>query len=739
LLLAGLGAGCGLEVLPPLAASGPADGATGVPRSEWLRLRFAQPVPVASKDLVLLLCDGILLGTDAHLAAPDLLVVNPVGSLPAAAECVVGLSTVAGDAFVRFTTAPAGPPFEALYDRRDRNVPLPFPDDFFLVPDASSVTGLRPQIVVPDRSASVESLLGSMVLGVSDLDGWSPIGNLSVELSAAPDPATLPLDPEASLDPLASVGLFDLTPGSATWGERIPFQMTVRSDTIVGRREAHALVIFPGIPLAPRGRYALALTNRVLSLGGQPLARSDFFDEALAPLLPGSDEALVRAHALAAELAASLELLDPLPIPREDLALAVRLSVRSMDALPDDLLTLREQVVAAAPSYTVTSVESGEGDVAAFVHGTFRSPNWMFRLGAFVTRDGSGHPLVAGTLDIPFVLALPGAAVQGHAPLVMYQHGNPGSAEGEVPGAAEFLAPDGFAVAGFTDPLNRFFASVSEQTVGIFGVLLATGDVAEFWLQTYGEQLAFLRMLRSLDSLDVLPLDAPDGVPDLDPGTICYEGISHGSNNGPAFLAYAPEIEAASLVVGAQRLAEILEYQDRTLPLGGPRLLTELLPPFVQGVTMPDIWMGLSLFQMIFDRQDPHNHASFLYRDPLPVDGTTQKASILVFEGIGDSFIPSDATRSLAFALGPLPHLAPVVVPVSYLPVTQGPIQANVDAETSAAFVQFAPKGIPGVPPSPGCLAQSEGHYCAQTAPEARALRRSFYRSAVEGVPVIAR
>jgi hypothetical protein len=324
----------------------------------------------------------------------------------------------------------------------------------------------------------------------------------------------------------------------------------------------------------------------------------------------------------------------------------------------------------------------------------------------------------------------------------MYQHGNPGSAEDEVPGAASFLAPEGFAVAGFTDPLNRFFATVDDQTVGIFGVLLATGDVAEFWLQTYGEQFAFLHMLQSLGSLDLLPLGNPDGVPDLDPTTICYEGISQGSNHGQAFVAYAPEIDAAGLVVGADRLGEILEYQDRTLPTGGVPFFTQLLPPYVSGVTMPDIWMGLSLFQLLYDAQDPHNHAAFVYRNPVPVDGTTRRASILALEGIGDSFIPNNATRSLAWTLGPIPHLAPTIVPVSYLPVANAPIQANVDAETSAAFVQFAPSGIPGIPPSTGCSGifhEEEGHYCAQVAPEARAMRASFYRSAVDGVPIIER
>ena len=39
-----------------------------------------------------------------------------------------------------------------------------------------------------------------------------------------------------------------------------------------------------------------------------------------------------------------------------------------------------------------------------------------------------------------------------------------------------------------------------------------------------------------------------------------------------------------------------------------------------------DVWAGLSLFQLAFDPQDSHNHAAFLYRDPVEVAGTTRKA-----------------------------------------------------------------------------------------------------------------
>ena len=75
----------------------------------------------------------------------------------------------------------------------------------------------------------------------------------------------------------------------------------------------------------------------------------------------------------------------------------------------------------------------------------------------------------------------------------------------------------------------------------------------------------------------------------------------------------------------------------------------------------------------------------------------------------------------------------------SYLAEQSGPIQANVDSETTAAWAQFVPAGIPGVPATPGCAFQFEGHYCAQTAPSARSLRSDFYTSASSGsgAPVI--
>jgi len=725
------------EPLPPLVSSSPADGET-VSRSAWLVARFAGEVAGGAEDGIWMSCAGSEVPHSSHRLAPEALLVNPNGGLPADAACLLGFLSETGPVRIHFQTAPEGPPFEAVYDRRDPNRPLPFPDDYFLEPDPTTATGLRPDVVAPDHDAGVHSLLTKMASVAAQADGWSPIGSLAVQLSAAPDPATLPLDQEASLDPLASVGLFDLTPGSASFGERVPFELTIRADAIGAQPPTHALLLFPGIRLEPLGRYGLVLTDRVLSEAGEPLGRSGFFAEVVGEAGPGADPEVLRARPLAEEVLDALEALDPVPIPRDDVALAARITVRSIDRFPDDLLAMREDIHAAPVSYAIDTVTPRAGNVAAIVRGSYEVPDWTG--GApFLQRGADGRPQVVGTSRLDFVLALPrSAATDGFAPLIMYQHGNPGSAESEVPGSAEaFLAQEGFAVGGFTDVLNRNWPTTDDQNFFIFGILLFTGDVVDLYLQTYAEQMAFLRLLRSLDTLDVLPVGAPDGIPDLDPTAISYEGISNGSNHGQAFLAYAPEIRAACLVAGASRIAEVLEYQDRTLPGGGQPFLTVSIPSFVPGATASDIWMGLGLFSVVYDRKDPQNHASFLYREPVEIAGTTRKPSILVLEGIGDTYIKNNSTRSLAWLLGPIPHLAPPLQEVSYLPVQAAPIQGNVDAETTAAFVQFAPDGLPDIPPSPGCVGQPEGHFCAQVAPESRRLRADFYRSALADDPPV--
>jgi hypothetical protein len=148
-------------------------------------------------------------------------------------------------------------------------------------------------------------------------------------------------------------------------------------------------------------------------------------------------------------------------------------------------------------------------------------------------------------------------------------------------------------------------------------------------------------------------------------------------------------------------------------------------------------YTGLAIAQMGFDPQDTLNHARYLYREPHDL-GVPSRASVLLVEGLGDSLIPPYNTQAGAAALG-IPHLEPVQLLAPFLEVISTPVEANIDASTTAAFFQYVPQGFAGVAATPGCvtLAETQGHYCPQAAAEARAQRVEFFRTALMGVPRI--
>jgi hypothetical protein len=769
-------------LLPPLATSRPAANATNVARTTWIELDFTAPVP----DFVpfRLSCDGgaTFRPLTMHHVTPEKIVLNPAGELPAGQNCNVGWKTTSGPAALAFATAPAGAAVRVLHDRTDATRTSPIPDDFYLTSDPTTVTGNRLNYPVPNRTADVVNVFNALLAEANQIDGWSPVAHFVVEISSPLDAATLPKTPQESLNPLSTVALLDVDPASPTFGDRIPFKLQVRNnDTTTQNRTSHTFLLFPGIPLEPEGRYGVVVTRRVLATPGQPLLPSPFFAAALAPPVGGENAAIARTRTLAQEVldvAGSSEL--AVPIPADDVAYAARISIRSTDEIQDAVQVMKRHILAEPPPAVTIDpnnpqsvVTDSNPFVAAYVRGVWDAPEWRGEGGTSIVRDAEGNPVRTGSKPVCFRLTLPTAALNGPVPIVMYQHGNPGESETEVRNSARnFFAQAGYAVMGFTDILNREVSTPSQeagvncinyenptgtdngrvtaQVFTIVGGLLNDQKIADHWHQTLGEQLAFVRAIQGLDELDLLPLGNPDGVPDIDTSRILYHGISEGGNNGQAFVPYAPEVTAAALMVGGARLMEVLVHQQAAVFLTAlPNLFPQMRPA--------DIWTAASLFQSDFDRQDKHNHGRFAFREraevPLYCDDlescldadwcddpshcTDRKPSTLLVEGLNDSLVPNSSTESAAWQYGPIPHLAPVQRAVPFLDVVADEVVANVDAETTAAFYQYVPVGIPGIPPTPGCtvldpVRANEGHYCAQSAVESRAQRLIFFGTAVD-------
>jgi hypothetical protein len=768
--------------LPPLAASRPAAGAADVARTAWIELDFSAPVPAFVPFR--LSCDGgaTFRPLTMHHVTPENVVLNPEGQLPAGATCSVGWRTAGGPAALAFATAPAGAAVRVVHDRTNLALTGPIPDDFYLTSDPSTVTGNRLNYPIPARNAEVQSVFAAVLAEANQIDGWSPVAHAMVEATAPLDATTLPRTPAEALSPLSTVALLDVDPASPTFGERIPFKLEVRSDTTPQLVTSHTFLVFPGIPLEPEGKYGLVVTRRVLTSPGRPLDPSTFFAAALAAAAPGESAAIERTRTLAQEvLAVAGSSALAVPIPADDVAYAARISIRSTDAIQDDVQVMKRQILSEPPpalTIDLANPQSVVNDpnpfIEAYVRGVWDAPDWRGGTQFFV-RDAAGRPVRTGSRPVCFRLTLPTAALSGPVPIVMHQHGNPGEAEVEVrSNSVNFLAQAGYAVIGFTDILNRVVAPpaaasplcvsyetptadatarITTQVFSIVGTLLGTQKISDHWNQTLGEQLAFVRAIQGLEDLDLLPLGAPDGVPDLDTTRILYHGISEGGNNGQAFVPYAPEVDAAALMVGGARLMEVLIHQQAAT-------FVQQLPALFPGMTAADVWAATSFFQSDFDRQDKHNHGRFAFREralvPLfcddlascldadwcddPTHCTDRKPSTLLVEGVNDLLVPNSTTESAAWQYGPIPHLGPVQRAVPFLDVVTGPVVANVDAETTAAFYQYVPTNVPNIPATPSCLLPAvinptnarNGHYCAQSAIESRAQRLIFFGTAVD-------
>ena len=701
-----------------------------------------------------------------HRVTSTRLALDPVGEFDFESRCEVSWVQPGVGGLIRFTTASQAPPARVLYNRKNPRQVAPYPDDYWLAENPADPADHRLRVQMSGFDRTAGWLMNALVSGVREFDGFSPIAHITIPLSTPAAPDSLPLTPEQSLDPLASIGLFDVTPGSPDYASRIPFRLDARSET-TRRRNHHALLLFPSVALKSGHRYGVVVTRRALSRTGSPYEPSAFFKTVRdGPRSLEDSWTVKRARKLVDEVLAAVAS-GPVAIERADVAFAVRFTVRSFDGIVDDLGAIRAMTTAAPPpTIEITRVEADsadstkESDVAAIVHGTWTTPDWRDSNRWLARNRRTGLPIQTGLQTLPFTLALPRAAYLGSVPVVMYQHGNPGSAPEEVvEHARDSLAAAGFAVIGFTDMINREVSPpgppavdrVRSQAIHFLLRMIGTSRFPDDFVLTVSEQFAFLRAIQAVAEIPSFVIEAPRGdqlsrARKFDPADadrparihgidadlpLSYLGISEGAHLGALLLPFAPEIRAAALISPGRRFSEILIHH------GSKSLRAPLALLGSSQLTPIDVWVALALIQQLFDEQDPHNYARFLYREPLEID-PPQRASVLVVEGLNDSLIPNHATRSWARELGSIPQLGGSGHSIFGFERIEDSVSGNIDARTTAAFYQYVPRGVEGFDPTPSCdgstLAESsarEGHYCAQSAKESLRQRVHFFETAL--------
>jgi hypothetical protein len=581
----------------------------------------------------------------------------------------------------------APPGVEAIYGPPDQTELTPYPSNRYTVP-ADTKTGLR--VSLPRGSPDLLMQPGGeiTVAELEAMDGFSTTGGVIVSFTGPIDSTGLGRGPEgepdsgeprdalAYTDGNAPFVILDVDAASPERGKAVGLvtQVWEQPKDSYYTQDEYTLVARPATPLRPATRYLFALTDRVRARDGGPVRRS------------AATEALLAGGADGEEVRAALgELESALGIKRESVVLATTFTTASVT---DGVIALGEAVRARAlPTLTepwaIETPLAGDGRVR--FRAVYEAPEYRAADGEFEF-DAAGAPVVQSLAGLEVFLAISDAATTEKRIPVIYGHGLGGDKDG-CWGTADRLRDLNAAVFAIDSPHHgsRGDGDAALAIAHFFGVdfeanAFVIGQGRDNFRQMAADQLELVRLIGTLDTLDILPPGAPDGVPDLDTSRILYIGHSFGSVQGATVFALAPEITHAVWNVGGASLMLLLRDSSTfsTVVVGS-------LTP--SGVHEGAVARFMTATQAIVDPGDPVNYARFAQLEPLPGVPGWSARDVLLQEVILDNIVPNSSTSALARAAG-LPVMD-AIRPVSGLDSVSGPLTANLASGATGAVSQF--------------------------------------------------
>ena len=614
--------------------------------------------------------------------------------------------------------APAEPPgATALYDTspgRKDFFALPWPSDTRLLPGPAGDVRRRLDLSgFPDPAGIVSQYRA--VIAADPLDGFGTQSAIYFRFDAPLDPASLPADAAASLDPRASVFLVDAS------GQRAPVRVrfTERGNSYIG---PHSLSLLPepGFPLRPRTTYTAVVTDAVRAADGGRVRRDPRYT-----FSPTQGQGL--------------------GIDSERIVVSTTFTTQD----PTSLMQALRAAVHRTPAPTVLDLAYKRTDSRGRwdeYTGSYVSPNFQEGEPPYTTTGGQihlgagGQPEPVRSETLRFALTVPRAPMPAEGwPVVLYAHATGGDYESFIyDGSAS-------AVSVVTDRAGGVITRMA--VISIDQVQHGTRDPTEsdpslsFFnfrnlpaARDNAKQGALddFQLLRLVEGVDIAAAPSPDGpggsgVPiRFDTGRIYFKGHSQGGLTGPLFLAYEPKVKAAVLSGAGGGL--ILSLLAKTEPYDVAALVGILL----DGDAREDHPV-LSLVQTYLESSDPSNYGRLFFREP-PA-GSSPK-SIYQSLGLVDRYTPVSTIKALALAMGvqpvrPLPEPIPTL-PLAGLSVADAPVQSNVSQGGATAVL-----GQYQVPVSEG-VPQYDGHFVVFRHPDALLQSNAFLGlHAATGVAVL--
>jgi hypothetical protein len=512
---------------------------------------------------------------------------------------------------------------------------LPFPNDFFTVPDATTDTGLRVHL----DAAGMPRNAQATPIDPSEWnrnDGFSPGAEIVTHVSGldlARTGAAPITDIARSLRRDAPIVLLD-----ARTGRRHPYWAELDANATSDARRA--LIIRPARNLDDGERYIVALRD-LRDGGGAVIPPSPAFTG----FLHGDGDRDRQGHMnrLFATLARR-------GVERRELYLAWDFTVASTRSLSQRMIHIRDDAFAslagAAPRYTVTQVQqlpaATSPRIARRIQGTFEVPSYLSQPGG---PPGSRFNYRGPFDDVPtrspgntqlanFVCSVPRAATPARpAQPSLYGHGLFNDAtEVNARNVKDMANEHDFVFCG-TDWLGLTGAGADlAEAAKVFGDFSHFPELADRLQQAMLDALFLGRLMIHPQGFGSHPAFREGGSSLLDTSAgLVYDGNSLGGIMGGALTAVAQDFTRAVLGVPGMNFSTLLNRS-----IGFPSGLLDAAYP-----DKLDQQIVFALIQMLWDRADANGYANHLTDGRLP---GTPAHRVLMHVAFGDHQVANVAS-----------------------------------------------------------------------------------------------
>jgi hypothetical protein len=572
---------------------------------------------------------------------------------------------------------------------------LPYPSDYFRVPDAGSPTGYLIQtqgaakLRLPDTGSSAPGASAD-IADFRPIDGYSTIPAVQAVLPSAISPAgfaaLLDVEVDAGLSLSPSTNMLLIEADNATvipaWVDLDPFALQPTSGPPDPTHQA--ITLHPLVALKYQTRYVVALHNVQTPDGGAIPAPVGF--QRLRDNQSAGDPQLspLQAH-FTNDI---FPVINQVGIPTADLQLAWDFTTGDEGQVDGDMLQVRNLAVAwvaqNTPTVTVTNADAGLYDDSwRIVQGTVQGPLYETTdlPGSLINYGPDGKVAQNGMTTFTFTANIPVSVRDqfGPARTVSYGHGFFGS-------QAEVTYGD---TRSIEQVLHSVFFGIDWWGMALPDSLILASDIIDTPAETmqFAERVpqgmanwivmeAAIRGPLLAEPAFQRPASGPGvstnaqgqsnaGQAIYDGQTDYYLGISQGAILGTVLNSLSPDFKQIVLNVGGAAFTQLMW---RASPFNDFLFFINQADP-----NPLDQQKLTGSLQVQFDRIDPATYAPHVLQNPWP---NSPQRNVLMQNGLGDLEVPNPGNFLLARLLG-IPEVSPNTYPAYLVPEAPAPLQGS--------------------------------------------------------------